>query len=179
AQTCQVHAESAKSSRAGTSAANYRRLILASDRQQFLATYPQDIRGTTDDRPFFFHTTRLRNQFDVAFGRSMLFGNGLSALLTLFGISLGLVLLFIVGPLVAAGPRPGKGWPAWLACCGALGTGFMLLEVALLQHFVLLLGHPVYSLTVTLFSLLLGTGLGSLTGRRIEDARIRAVTVRA
>ena len=34
----------------------------------------------------------------------------------------------------------------------------MLLEVALLQRFVLLLGHPVYSLTVTLFSLLLGTG---------------------
>ena len=43
----------------------------------------------------------------------------------------------------------------------------MLIEVALLQHFVLLLGHPVYSLTVTLFSLLLGTGLGSLVGRRV------------
>ena len=38
----------------------------------------------------------------------------------------------------------------------------MLIEVALLQRFVLLLGHPVYSLTVTLFSLLLGTGLGSV-----------------
>ena len=49
----------------------------------------------------------------------------------------------------------------------------MLLEVALLQRFVLLLGHPVYSLTVTLFSLLLGTGLGSLISRRIEPARVR------
>ena len=165
--------------RVGTSAADYSRLILAPDRQRFVATYKLDIRATTDDRPFFFHTTRLNDQFDVAFGRSMLFGNGLSALLTLFGISLALVLLFIVGPLVAAGPRPGKGWPAWLTYFGALGTGFMLLEVALLQHFVLLLGHPVYSLTVTLFSLLLGTGLGSLTGRRIDDSRIRTVTVRA
>jgi len=51
--------------------------------------------------------------------------------------------------------------------------------VALLQRFVLLLGHPVYSLTVTLFSLLLGTGLGSLIGRRIEPGRVRAVTLRA
>ena len=42
----------------------------------------------------------------------------------------------------------------------------MLIEVAVLQRFVLLLGHPVYSLTVTLFSLLLGTG----TGRRVEPA---------
>jgi predicted membrane-bound spermidine synthase len=35
-------------------------------------------------------------------------------------------------------------------------------------------GHPVYSLTVTLFSLLLGTGTGSFLSRRIADARVRA-----
>jgi predicted membrane-bound spermidine synthase len=34
---------------------------------------------------------------------------------------------------------------------------------------VLLLGHPVYSLTVTLFSLLLGTGIGSAWSRRFSD----------
>jgi predicted membrane-bound spermidine synthase len=52
----------------------------------------------------------------------------------------------------------------------------MLIEVALLQRFVLLLGHPVYSLTVTLFSMLLGTGIGSLVSRRISDDRLRHVT---
>jgi predicted membrane-bound spermidine synthase len=57
--------------------------------------------------------------------------------------------------------------------------GFMLLEVALLQRFVLLLGHPVYSLTVTLFSLLLGTGLGSLISRRVEADRVKTMTLRA
>src|SRR6185436_13833205 len=143
----------------GTGAGDYRKLILAADRERFLADYPLDIRATTDDRPFFFHTTRLANQLDVAFGRTMLFGNGLSALLTLFGISAVLVLLFIIGPLLLVVGQRGIGWPAWLAYFGALGAGFMLLEVALLQQFVLLLGHPVYSLTVTLFSLLLGTGI--------------------
>src|SRR5688500_1481649 len=165
--------------RTGTSADDYRRLILAPDRERFVAEYPLDIAPTTDDRPFFFHTTRLRDQFDVAFGRSMLFGNGLSALLTLMGISAVLVLLFIVGPLIAGGGRPGRGWGAWLVYFGALGAGFMLLEVALLQRFVLLLGHPVYSLTVTLFSLLLGTGLGSLISRRVAPDRVKAVTIRA
>ena len=53
----------------------------------------------------------------------------------------------------------------------------MLIEVALLQRFVLLLGHPVYSLTVTLFSLLLGTGLGSVVSRRITDANVRRAAV--
>jgi len=55
----------------------------------------------------------------------------------------------------------------------------MLLEVAVLQRFVLLLGHPVYSLTVTLFSLLLGTGLGSLLSRRVPDEAVRRVTLYA
>jgi hypothetical protein len=165
--------------RTGTSAADYRRLILASNRQEFLASYPLDESSTTDDRPFFFHTTRLRDQMQVAFGRSMLFGNGLSALMTLMAISAALVVVFVIGPLLVGGERPGAGWGAWLAYFGALGAGFMLLEVALLQRFVLLLGHPVFSLTVTLFSLLLGTGLGALISRRIESSRVRDLTVRA
>jgi hypothetical protein len=56
---------------------------------------------------------------------------------------------------------------------GALGAGFMLIEVSLLQRFVLLLGHPVYSLTVTLFSLLLGTGLGAGWSRRFDQRSLR------
>jgi hypothetical protein len=165
--------------RYGTGAGDYRKLILAPDRERFLAEYPLDIRPTTDDRPFFFHTTRLAKQFDVAFGKSMLFGNGLSALLTLFGISAVLVILFIIGPLLLVVRERGTGWPAWLIYFGALGAGFMLLEVALLQQFVLLLGHPVYSLTVTLFSLLLGTGLGSFVSRAVPADRVKAITLRA
>src|SRR4030095_975564 len=61
------------------------------------------------------------------------------------------------------------GWFGWLAYFGALGAGFMLIEVSVLQRFVLLLGHPVYSLTVTLFSLLLGTGAGAAWSRRVRD----------
>src|SRR5205823_5093894 len=156
----------------GTSTGDYARLIRAADRHQFYEAYRRDVRPTTDDRPFFFHTTKLENQFSVAFGRTMLFGNGLSALLTLLGISAALVLLFVIGPLALAGAGA-RGWGAWLIYFGALGAGFMLVEVSVLQRFVLLLGHPVYSLTVTLFSLLLGTGLGAAWSRRFDVASLR------
>jgi hypothetical protein len=163
-----------------TDPSDYARLILTPDRRAFYEGYNLDVHPTTDDRPFFFHTTRLRDQFEVAFGRTMLFGNGLSALLTLIGISAALVVLFIIGPLALTGRELlGTGWPRWLAYFGCLGAGFMLVEVALLQRFVLLLGHPVYSLTVTLFSLLLGTGAGSYLSRTVPEDRLRSQLVRA
>jgi hypothetical protein len=150
---------------------DYARLIEVSDREAFYAQYPLDVRPTTDDRPFFFHTTKLKDQTSVAFGRTMLFGNGLSALMTLMAISGVLVLLFVLGPLALTGRELlGSHWLGWLVYFGLLGAGFMLIEVALLQRFVLLLGHPVYSLTVTLFSLLVGGGLGSFLSRRFPDA---------
>jgi hypothetical protein len=165
----------------GATTGDYARLIRAADREQFYAAYRSDVRPTTDDRPFFFHTTKLARQFDVAFGRSMLFGNGLSALMTLLGISATLVALFVVGPLVLAdrGQTRPPGWLAWLVYFGALGAGFMLIEVSVLQRFVLLLGHPVYSLTVTLFSLLLGTGIGSAWSRRFDPATLGRAGARA
>jgi spermidine synthase len=161
----------------GTETAAYANLIVAPDRERFYDNYEQDIRPTTDDRPFFFHTTKLEDQLAVAFGRAMLFGNGLSALLTLMGISAALVAGFVVGPLIVAGggDRP-AGWLSWLVYFGSLGAGFMLIEVAVLQRFVLLLGHPVYSLTVTLFSLLLGTGIGAGLSRRFAPESLRRST---
>jgi hypothetical protein len=110
----------------------------------------------------------------------MLVGNGSSALMTLLGISLTLVVVFVFGPLLIAdrGVSHPRGWWAWLAYFGALGAGFMLIEVSVLQRFVLLLGHPVYSLTVTLFSLLLGTGLGAAWSRTFEEETLRRSATR-
>ncbi|HVQ30624.1 MAG TPA: hypothetical protein VMV21_13635, partial [Vicinamibacteria bacterium] len=52
----------------------------------------------------------------------------------------------------------------------ALGVGYLAIEMALLQKFGLLLGHPNHALSVVLASLLLATGLGSLWARRIVSA---------
>jgi hypothetical protein len=155
-----------------TNTGSYAELITAKNRAGFLAQSYTDLSPTTDDRPFYFHTTKIEHQFRTAFGRSMLFGNGLSALMTLMMISVAVVVVFVLAPLAIASRSLPPGWFAWLAYFGALGAGFMLIEVSILQRFVLLLGHPVYSLTVTLFSLLLGTGLGAAWSRRLDEAAL-------
>jgi hypothetical protein len=47
-----------------------------------------------------------------------------------------------------------------------IGAGYILIEVALIQRFVLFLGHPTYALTVVIFSMLVSSGLGSYFSRR-------------
>ena len=84
--------------------ADYARLILAADRAAVLRRLPAG-HPADDRRPAVLlpHDASCEDQFQVAFGRSMLFGNGLSALLTLLGISAALVVLFVLGPLVLVG----------------------------------------------------------------------------
>jgi len=177
----------------GDSRDEYVHLLLAPDRQAFYRDFPLDVTPTTDDRPFFFHTTRLRNHWALApilkvFGVPVQKADnpgswgtgGLTALLILLGISSGLIVLFVLGPLALTQRSTLRaGWLSSLGYFACLGAGFMLIEVALLQRFVLLLGHPVYSLTVTLFSLLLGTGLGSMLSRRVPDTRVRHASILA
>ena len=42
-----------------------------------------------------------------------------------------------------------------------------MIQVALIQKFVLFLGHPTYALTVIIFSMLLSSGLGSFLSKRL------------
>ena len=53
----------------------------------------------------------------------------------------------------------------------AIGAGYILIEVALIQKFVLFLGHPTYALTVVIFSMLVSSGLGSFVSRKLVDDR--------
>jgi hypothetical protein len=49
-----------------------------------------------------------------------------------------------------------------------LGAGFMFVEMSLLQRFSLFLGHPVYSLSIGLFAMILSTGAGSLLSEQLK-----------
>jgi hypothetical protein len=47
-----------------------------------------------------------------------------------------------------------------------LGLGFLLIEISFVQKYVLVLGYPTYSLSVTIFSLLVSAALGAFLSRR-------------
>ena len=49
-----------------------------------------------------------------------------------------------------------------------IGAGFMITEIALLQRMSVFLGHPVYALSIVLFSLILATGIGSFASERLQ-----------
>jgi hypothetical protein len=49
-----------------------------------------------------------------------------------------------------------------------IGLAFMLVEISLIQKYALYLGHPVYSLAVVLFSLLVAGAAGSLLSQRLR-----------
>ena len=53
-----------------------------------------------------------------------------------------------------------------------LGVAFMLVEISLIQKFVLFLGQPVLSMAILLCSLLGGAGIGSLWSSRISQGWI-------
>ena len=50
-----------------------------------------------------------------------------------------------------------------------IGAGYLAAETALLPKLVLILGHPVYAMSVVLVGLLVFSGIGSLASRKIPD----------
>jgi spermidine synthase len=150
---------------------------------EFYKSVEWDITPSTDDRPFFFRSAKPGTLPQFRFDRSILFGNGSEVLSGLLLISVVLLALFVFVPLAWLSPEPvvWRELPlAPLAYFACLGAGFMFVEMGLMQRFVLLLGHPVYSLSVILFTLLLGGGVGSAFSRRLgSPARILAIAIPA
>jgi hypothetical protein len=85
-------------------------------------------------------------------------------LLLVLVISLVAVLAFLILPLLLRGGGR-RHSPLPLLYFVAVGLGYILVEIAFIQRFVLFLGHPTYALTVVIFLLMLSSGAGSLFSR--------------
>jgi spermidine synthase len=155
-------------------------VLTTADLPGYLAAYPFHIAAPTDDQPFFFHFLRGRlaaadvaSVFDDPFQFMRKWHEAVLLLYLLIAVVASLALAFFFGPLLALRRRStGVGVTTavpLLAYFGCLGYGFMMIEVPLLQHFILFLGYPVYALAVVLFALLLFSGIGSLLSARLTD----------
>jgi len=89
---------------------------------------------------------------------------GVVVLGIVFIISMVAVFAFLLVPMALRGGRRQRALP--LLYFVAVGLGYILVEIAFIQRFVLFLGHPTYALTVVIFLLLLASGTGSLLSRR-------------
>ena len=88
---------------------------------------------------------------------------GVLVLLVVLGVSLTAVAAFLILPLAL---EKGRHSPFRVLYFIAIGLGYILVEIAFIQRFVLFLGHPTYALTVVIFLLMLSSGAGSLMSRR-------------
>lgn len=108
----------------------------------------------TDDRPFFF-------QFEQGAPRQ------------LRELALAVAGLSALAALALARAERHAWRPRWAlyAYVAALGAGFMVLEVALIQQTRLLLGHPTPAVALTLAALLAAGGIGSVLADRLWRGR--------
>jgi hypothetical protein len=151
----------------------FRNLIESNDPTGFARNYAYNVSPVSDSAPFFFFTLKTRHVIEniiAGTGRGMdwRINLGVVVLGMLLIISIIAVLAFLILPLALHGHRqhsPKTGIVALLYFI-TVGFGFILVEISLIQRFVLFLGHPTYALTVVVFLLLLSSGAGSVAARR-------------
>jgi len=147
-----------------------------SELEEFYASHPLKLGPTTDDSPFFFNFYKWRTLAQpatyslLAYDRTLATGQIVLVIMLLQAVVMSALLILL--PLRRV-PRTTGGTllqrSALLLYFTALGTGFILLEISLIQRFVLFLGYPTYSLTVVMASLLVSTGIGSLLSERVTS----------
>jgi len=136
---------------------------------EYLDEFSYRVDAVTDDSPYFFNTEKTMPE-------------KLSELTTL-GVSLAFLSIMIpwvfrfrankrkdMRSEVHSNPNRFSLCP-FIVFFSALGLGYMLVEVAVIQKFILFLGYPTRALTVILFSLLLSSGIGSFVSGRLVSER--------
>ena len=135
-----------------------------------------DYRPPTDARPFFFNMLRPGAWLKGGPSSSGVIAGNIRATATLVAI-LAVSVAFVVGtilvPLLSGGrpDMPVGTLVAGLTYFSTIGAAFMCAQVAFLQRFSVLLGHPTYALAVVLFSMLVFAGLGSLVSDRVLGSK--------
>jgi hypothetical protein len=117
-----------------------------------------DLSPTTDDSPYF---------FKLDFGTP-------PAIWQAFVGSIALAALFFTVALAypVEGPASALRWPVMVVYIALIGLGFLLIEIPLIQRLQLLLGYPILTLSVTLGTILLASGLGSFISQRWEKGSL-------
>ena len=153
--------------------------MLAGRQAELYSEYVFDIRPASDDKPYYSGYLKPATvpqfishagEISEEWGYLLLLGTFLQSLL--FG------LLIIMLPLAArwrelfSGQRGTLGVIAYYA---ALGVGYMMAEIFLIQRFVFFLADPVYANSIVITVLLISSGIGSIAAGRLKGSGHAAV----
>lgn len=170
---------------------SFQDLIIANPRSHFYSNYPYDVSPPTDDKPFFGHFFKFSQakQLFAEIGKiwQPFGGAGFLVVIALLLVAISLSLFFIILPVVVnkinqtKSDTKSKAYPISLSKIPSvnrhtalpllyfalLGFAFLLVEIPLIQKFILYLNHPATAFTTVLFTLLLFSGIGSLLSNRL------------
>ena len=139
--------------------------VRATDKAEWIKDYPFNVTPPTDDSPFYFENRKIENILkagDFISGYTRFDGQTILILLFIEMLVAATVLVICSFGMEKRDSDMG-GWLYFFT----IGAGFMMAEVSFSQQLVLFLGHPVFALSVVLFSILLFSGLGSLLSGKI------------
>lgn len=141
---------------------SFRRISDVQSLNEYANNYQLNISPASDDKPFFFLLTRL--SIGKFLSEFKLFNFSAEYILfSLFLLMIVLTCLFVVFPLfrITQLTQFDISTLQFSIYFTAIGLAFMLVEMSQLTRLSSFLGHPIYSLSVVLFSFLVGSGLGS------------------
>ena len=160
---------------AGSSPSLYQQIVTAPDLQAIYSQTATQLAPATDDKPFFnqhmrWSQIRWSTIVDVFSQKGRNTRMSLEdrpvaevTLLVLLVQSGIIAAVCILLPLIVFHRQPtlGEQPVGWLIYFAGLGLGYIMVEMALLQRFLLFLGQPIYTYAVVLAGLLIFTGVGS------------------
>ncbi|MBI4979412.1 MAG: hypothetical protein HZC28_18190 [Spirochaetes bacterium] len=151
------------------------RLVTTRNIEREYAQSERELRPSTDDWPFYSQAYKDRSSAGDASMKDLKKDNyhyGPFLMLREIAVYVFLgSLIFLVLPLIIfnlKGFKELNNKVGSIIYFSGVGLGFMFMEIVLMQKYMLVLGHPVYSFAVVLSSLLIATGIGSFVSDYIK-----------
>jgi hypothetical protein len=134
----------------------------------FYASHSLEYSAPTDDRPFFFNMARFSQVLFQPSSDNYNLINNMAVYVLFFLTAATLVAMgyCVLRPFCKHFQGHRLQWSdslPFITYFMCIGLGFMFIEMALMQRLMIFLGHPVYGLSVILFTMLLFSGIGSYT----------------
>ena len=135
----------------------------------YMANYKFNLEPASDDKPFFYHFTKLTTLKEIFSlrgkgGESLIEWGYLTLILT-FLQAIPCALLLILFPLTRLKRTQNASHPLirlrLFVFFAAIGLAFLFLEISFIQRFTLFLHHPLYSTTLVISAFLVFAGLGA------------------
>ncbi|MFA5769488.1 MAG: hypothetical protein WC871_08130 [Bacteroidales bacterium] len=151
-------------------------MLPAPERKAFFKEYDFNIRPATDSKPYFsqfLKLNRLSKMKDVFGAASVPFlETGYLIVLVTFLQITAAALLFILLPLFFI-KTPGRKKASPLVYFGAIGFGYMFVEMVFIKEYTVYFGDPLYAASAVLSAMLFFSGAGAYVSRKVVSGNYR------